>query len=108
VNHYDNPDAEQYLADLQQRLDLAGQALGFHIDPAGAARPVEHITNLAGALAAYVDALSQRPELFAHPAFLAWTADSYTWAFGEILPARLIRAPQISRDRMSPVRLVSK
>lgn len=86
------PDDAQYLAELQDRLDLAGQALGFHIDADGVASPVEHITNLAGALAAWLDTLSQRPELFTHPAFLDWTAASYTWGLGEILPARLIRA----------------
>ncbi|NUR32349.1 MAG: hypothetical protein HOV83_41965 [Catenulispora sp.] len=87
----DDPDGEQYLADLHQRLDSAGQVLGFHIDPGGEAGPVEHITNLAGALAAWLDALSQRPELFTHPAFLEWTTASYTWAIGEILPTTLIR-----------------
>lgn len=95
MNHHDAPDdpsGEQYLAELTERLDLAGQAIGFHIDPGGQAGPIEHVTNLAGALAGYLDALSQWPELFTHPAFLAWTADSYTWAVGEILPSTLIRA----------------
>ncbi|OLE24581.1 MAG: hypothetical protein AUG49_13070 [Catenulispora sp. 13_1_20CM_3_70_7] len=95
MNHHDvseEPSGEQYLAELQQRLDLAGQAIGFHIDLGGQAGPIEHVTDLAGAIAAYLDALSQRPELFTHRSFLDWTSSSYIWAVGEILPATLIRA----------------
>lgn len=88
----EEPVGEQYRIELTERLDLAGQALGFYIDSDGAASPVEHITNLAGAVSAWLDALSQRPELFTHPSFLDWTAASYTWGLGEVLPARLIRA----------------
>ncbi|MEY9861369.1 hypothetical protein ABH935_007010 [Catenulispora sp. GAS73] len=78
------------LPDLQARLEQA-QALGFHLDPARPADPFENVTQLAGAVAAYTDALSQYSELFEHPGFLAHCADGYSWALSQLLPAALIR-----------------
>lgn len=94
----DEPSGEQYLAELHERLQLAGQALGIDIDGLDAdAGPTGNITAVAGATAAYLDALSQRPELFTHPQFLAWTAEGYAWAISEILPTTLIRAAMTYR-----------